>query len=117
MFEDLFFPTSWVSASLMNLSETEDSFVIELRATGLSKEDIDISIEDDVLIVKSKTDSVNKSNKWLRHEFRPDKINKRIEIPYGCDLSNIKAKVELGILTITIPKDYEKTNKKYIMIE
>jgi len=117
MFEDLFFPTSWVSASLMNLSETEDSFVIELRATGLNKEDIDISVEDDVLIVKSKTDTTNKNNKWLRHEFRPDKINKRIEIPYGCDLGNIKAKVELGVLTITIPKDYEKTNKKSIMIE
>ena len=28
----------------------------------------------------------------MRHEFRPDKINKRIEIPYGCDLGNIKAK-------------------------
>ncbi len=101
------------SESLMNVTETEKAYTIELRAVGLKKDEIKISFEDDVLVVKS--EKKNDGENWLRHEFWNDSIDKRIIIPGDSDRDNVKAKVEDGILKIEIPKTESK--KSVITIE
>lgn len=96
----------------MNVKENENSFMIELRAVGLKKEDIKINFEDDVLVVKAK---VEDREPWLRHEFWRDSIDKRILIPGSCSQDNVKAKVEDGILSIEIQK--KEKEKREIAVE
>jgi HSP20 family protein len=108
-FDNFMFPSLSGWSSMANTYEESDRFVIELRATGLTKDDIEISFgrDGDSLIIKSKIqDRKNESNerKWTRREFWQDKIDREYILPDGIDYEKITAKQENGILTITIPK-------------
>ena len=98
----------------MNLESTSEAYVINLRAVGLEKEDIKLTLEGDVLVVES-AEKPKTGKSWIRHEFKADHINTRLLLPADTDNENMTAKVEKGILTITIPK--KAKNSKTIMIE
>ena len=98
----------------MNLESTAEAYVINLRAVGLEKEDIKLTLEDDVLVVES-AEKPKTGKSWIRHEFEKDHINTRLLLPADTDNENMIAKVEKGILSITIPR--EAKNSKTILVE
>ena len=96
---------SYKDGALMNAKEVEDSYILQFRAVGLDKKDIQVNFDDDVLVVKSLNDRKKESDtSWLRHEFWQDTLNKRIIIPENADKDQTQAKVENGILTVEIKK-------------
>lgn len=113
-FDDFWFQ-GYKEGSLMNAQENENSYLVELRAVGVKKEDIKINFEDDVLVVKSENKKASEQPKWLRREFHKDTIDKRIIVPGDSDRDNVKARVEDGILVIEIPKLESK--KSVILVE
>jgi HSP20 family protein len=92
----------------VNVSEAESVFEIEFAIPGVTKEEVSISLpERDVLevTIKGKQKYKSTERKWLRREFSYGKIYKQqFNIPENIDLNRIKAVVENGILTITLPK-------------
>lgn len=91
------------------VSEDENQFKIEFVVPSLSKQDISIYLEDDVLKVKYERpeDSTQKYTPSFEKSFTlPEDINDK----------KIDAKVENGILTILIPKLKKKTTQRTISI-
>ena len=84
------------------INELEDSYCISLEMPGISKKDISITIDDDIINIESqkKDDAVYSENYYSRFFYIPDNVN----------VDKIKAKSLNGILTIDIPK--LKTIKK-----
>ena len=109
-----YFPFDWESSSLMNISENDEAYIINFRAVGLSKEDIEIGIEGNILSVSTKT-SKNEI-KWTQQEFWNDKINKKVEFPNDVDVDGVSAEVEKGILKIRLPKVKTSIKKKLIQV-
>lgn len=91
----------------MNITEDEGGWNVELRATGLKKEDIQLEYEakDNTLYVKSLLDrKKEKEVVYQLHEFWRDWFDTRIQLPEGIDPENIEARTEDGILYVRIGK-------------
>ena len=98
------------TAPAINVMEDDSTYVVELAAPGLKKEDFDVNINDEGnLIIKmeqKKEDNVQENEKrhYLRREFSYTKYEQTLILPEDVDKEKIGAKVSDGILTVTLPK-------------
>ncbi|GAB4858603.1 small heat shock protein [Ancistrocladus abbreviatus] len=87
----------------------EDDWEIKMRLDmpGLSKEDVKVSIEDDILVVQGghKKDEGG-DDSWARGSY--GSYDTRLQLPDDCDVDKIKAELKNGVLFITIPKKQVK---------
>jgi HSP20 family protein len=110
-----YFPFDWENSSLMNIKETSENYVINFRAVGLDKEDVEINVDGDILSISTKVDKSNTD--WgVQQEFLNDRINKKVELPDDVDVDNISAEMKKGILEIQLPKVKTSIKKKSIQV-
>ena len=72
-----FFGNEWVannnkSAPAINIQQNENGFVVEVAAPGMTKEDCNVSVDEDnnlVLNFEKKSESEDKKGTYLRREF------------------------------------------------
>ena len=76
----------------MNVSETDTNYELELSVPGLSKEDLSLRKEE------------KKDRHYLRHEFSTMQFKQLFSLPENVKKEAISAKVEHGILYVTLPK-------------
>ena len=96
----------------MNVKESDGEWEIEFRAAGLTKEDVSIEYKgENILLIKAGDRTKEKAEGYSRHEFWRDWFDTRLQLPSGVDIDGISAKVENGILTITVPKNKEGQRK------
>lgn len=90
----------------INIYEKDDTYVVYVRAVGYDKDDIKVSVDYDSLMITVEKHYVHDpSLKQVRHEFCYDRVDKRrITFPTPVDFSTTKAKLEKGMLKITINK-------------
>ncbi len=93
----------------MNVSESDTDYRLELCIPGLKKEDLHISIDADnnlVIEMQQKEEKKNEDEKrhWLRREFSSTQFKQVLTLPENIKKNEIGAKVEHGILTVTLPK-------------
>ncbi|MEW7280826.1 Hsp20/alpha crystallin family protein [Aquimarina sp. 2201CG1-2-11] len=94
----------------VNIEETDEGFVLELAAPGLSKDKFDLELDNDVLVISSETSSVNEdkeNRKYTRKEFSYDSFKRTFAVPETVNGNDISASYENGILTINLPKKEE----------
>jgi len=89
----------------LNIIETEEEFEIHVFATGFSREDIKITVTDDILYIKGKKeiDEENAPN-FSRQEFPIKNFERTLSLNGSADAENITASSENGILVIKLPK-------------
>lgn len=90
----------------VNISETDNAFVLELAAPGFKKEDFKIDLEKNILQVSSekKTSQTAEEKKYSRKEYSYSSFSRSFTLPETADFSKIEAKYEDGILVINIAK-------------
>ena len=90
---------------LADVSETDDSYIAEVEVPGMSKDDIDIQMSGNELVVSGETRKEEEEGKREhRRTRRYGRFEYRTVLPSDVDAENVAAKLEHGILTITIPK-------------
>jgi HSP20 family protein len=111
LFEDSFVaPTTarrgQVMAPAMDVSETPDSFIVEASVPGLRPEDLEITVENNVLTIKGETrqESQNQERNYHRVERRFGSFQRTISLPSTVKPEAITASLEHGILRLDIPK-------------
>ncbi|WP_421939647.1 Hsp20/alpha crystallin family protein [Pedobacter sp.] len=102
----------------VNISETEQAYVIELAAPGLKKEDFQINLKKDTLSVwaevKSEGTAINKD--FSRKEFDYSSFARSFNLPDSADGEKITAEYKDGILSITINKKDDSKLQKEIVV-
>ena len=119
-----FFDNSWMervnyTAPAINVMENEKEYEIELAAPGLTKEDFQVHVDEDnnlVINMEKKAENPEKKHhgKYLRREFSYEKFQQMLLLPEDAEADKIEAKVEHGVLNVTIPKKTKEEIQKAV---
>jgi HSP20 family protein len=94
----------------VNVVENDTSFELKVAAPGLSKEEFNIDIDKDRLIVSAEkeenTEEV-KDGKFTRKEFNYSAFKRSFFLPKSINREAIEASYENGVLNIVLPKKEE----------
>ena len=109
LFENDFTPRNVSTAPAINVKETQTAYTVELAAPGLKKEDfmVNINAEGNLVVKMEQHDEKkdeDKNSHYLRREFSFSKVEQTLILPDDVDKEGIKAKMEHGVLTVTLPK-------------
>jgi len=116
IFDEVVSQNSGTFVPTLNVSETDQTFEISVALPGMSRDDVEIHYENDVL-------TINGERKWNHEEEENGRRYHRVESGYGSfsrsmplpnfvDAEKISAEFENGELIITAPKLKEKAGKK-----
>jgi HSP20 family protein len=104
---------------LANLAKKDSGdFHIEIDMPGIKKEDIEISVADNILTVSAvrKMQNEVKKEDYYLCESSFGRIERKFAIPEGVDQDKISAELEDGVLVIELQKE-EKLKPKSIEIK
>jgi HSP20 family protein len=87
-----------------NISDLGDRFLIELQVPGFLREAIDIEVLEKELKISGKQTEEVKSNQLTHEEFRLRSFERRFKLNENLNTDQIKARLDLGILRIEVPK-------------
>ena len=100
--------------------ETLEAHVFKVDLSGLKKEEVKIEVEDDIMvwiIGERKIKKEDKNDTWHRVERSSGKFLRSFKLPENAKMDQIKATMENGVLTVTIPKvEAKKLDVKAIEI-
>lgn len=92
----------------MDAYEYQDSIKLVAEVPGLSKSDISISVEKNILSItgnkRQEKECDEKECKVIWKEIKKSSFNRKVRLDDKLDGDNIAAKFEDGVLTISIPK-------------
>lgn len=116
---DNFFPTRYTSeeeeasqavwAPRVDLSETEDLYRIELDVPGMTRDDLNISYQDNQLTVSGerREEAKDEDSEYVRVERSFGHFYRSFRLPKTVNAEDIEATYENGVLTIEVPKAEE----------
>lgn len=119
MFSDPFFKgfssleESFRTPSL-DLSEADDSYVVELEAAGFDPEEFDVSFSNNTLTIHGKKADQREEEErdWHRTERRFGSFTRQVTLPRNVEAEEIDAEYKHGILRIWVPKAEESKTKQ-----
>jgi HSP20 family protein len=98
----------------MDLVETGDHFVLRADLPGLSEEDIQIEVEDNVLTVSGerKAEHEEQQEGFYRVERAFGLFRRSLTLPEGVDPDAVQAQFDKGVLEVRIPKPEERKPRR-----
>jgi HSP20 family protein len=107
----------WVPA--MDVVETADEVLCHLEVPGLTPDEIEIRVQDNMLIVageKKQETEGQKEGGFRSIERQYGRFERSFTLPRSIDTQNVKARHENGVLTIVLPK-VETSKPRRVEIE
>ena len=97
----------------MDLYETDDALVLELAVPGLTASDLDVSIEGRDLTIRADVATPDTEGRryWTRTIPR-GQTTRSLKLPNSVDVDRVEARVQDGLLILTMPKVNEAKVKK-----
>ena len=96
-----------------NVFETDDSFTLEMSIPGYEKEQVSLSVENDLLTVKAEVkEAEEKDYKYSRREFSVSNFEKSFKLSKNINQEKIEASFKNGVLVVTLPKKEEAISVK-----
>ena len=93
-----------------NIIDTDDAVKVIAEIPGLTKDDVNIKVENGVMTISGKqahVDNTEREVKYIRRELKHSSFKRSFELGDTLDPTKISALFENGILTITILKREE----------
>lgn len=88
--------------------ETPEAHVFKADLPGLKKEEVKVEVEEGRILQISgerSKEQEDKNDKWHRVERSTGKFHRRFRLPENAKVDKVKAKMENGVLTVTVPKE------------
>ncbi len=99
-----------------NVKDAAEAYIVEAELPGIKKEDVALICEKGVLTITAKADEAKdtEDGRYIRKERTEGELIRRFALS-DIDEENISARLENGILYVTLPK--QKAQEKHINIE
>lgn len=97
----------------VDVYEQDDTLVVEAELPGYTRDQVGVNVEQGVLTIEAnraaKTDASDETNKAVRRHLRErtEQVTRRFSLPSTYDANRVDAKLEHGVLTLTLPKREE----------
>ncbi|KMT05264.1 hypothetical protein BVRB_7g174030 [Beta vulgaris subsp. vulgaris] len=102
---------SQFATTRVDWKETPESHVFKVDLPGLKKEEVKVEVEEGRILQISgerSKEQEEKNDKWHRIERSSGKFLRRFRLPENTKIDEVKANLENGVLTVTVPKVEEK---------
>lgn len=98
----------WMPA--MDLVETADHYVLRADLPGLSDEDVNVQLEDNMLTISGERKAEHESEQegYYRLERAFGAFSRSLTLPDGVEPDGVQAHFDRGVLEIRIPKPAQK---------
>ena len=103
--------TSAFANTRIDWKETPQAHVFKADLPGLKKYEVKVEVEEGRILQISgerSKEQEEKNDKWHRVERSSGKFLRRFRLPENAKVDQVKASLENGVLTVTIPKEEEK---------
>jgi len=89
---------------LANVSETPEAYLLEAEMPGVNKDGLQVTVENGELVILGRRSAYESPGTQIYGESRPLDYRRAFEIDHSIDSSRITAKMDQGVLTLTLPK-------------
>lgn len=98
---------------LAEVVDTPDSLEIECELAGLRREEVDLRVDGQFLVLQGERVQPVGSSEWTYHRLERSygKFLRKFELPPGLDLDRVRAALEGGVLRISLPKRPEARSR------
>ena len=102
----------------IDVKDMEKDYIIEADLPGVGKEEISLNAENKTLSISLKREEKKSEEKgsFIHRERRMSSMSRGIRLA-DADLSDVKAKLDNGVLTVTVPKKDKTENIRPIEIQ
>jgi len=103
----------------MDMYETEKDVVVELPLAGIRPEDVEVSVEKGMLVIKgeSKNEHEVDEKNYYRKEIRSGAFYREVALPTPVHEDKVSAEFQDGVLKIIAPKAKPTTTTKKIAVK
>ncbi|XP_009351173.1 16.9 kDa class I heat shock protein 2-like [Pyrus x bretschneideri] len=103
--------TTSIANTRVDWKETPEAHIFKADLPGIKKEEVKVEVEDGRVLQISgerSREQEDKNDKWHRVERSSGKFIRRFRLPENAKIDQVKAAMENGVLTVTVPKEEEK---------
>jgi HSP20 family protein len=87
-----------------SLTEIADGYMLEIEMPGVNKDGLDISVENNELMVVGRRSLPALEGMLIHRESRSENFRRVFELDPSIDGNKISAKIDQGLVTLTMPK-------------
>lgn len=103
--------TSTFVNTRIDWKETPEAHIFKADLPGLKKEEVKVEVEEGRILQISgerSKEQEDKNDKWHCIERSIGKFLRKFRLPKNAKMDQVKASMENGVLTVTVPKEEEK---------
>ena len=103
----------------VDITENSNGFTVKASVPGVKPEELDINIENNVLTIRAERkaeDGENRDGELRWQERYYGALERSFTLPVDVDMNNVKAELEHGVLTLSLPKA-ESAKPKSIKVQ
>ena len=109
-------PTGEFVSPEVNIFENKDGYVLEAEMPGVNKDGLEITLEGAELAITGHRNAETPPGQALFRERRAVDFRRVFELDPAIDTSRISARMDQGILTLTLPKS-ERVKPRKITVD
>jgi HSP20 family protein len=97
-------PREQFIAPSASIVESGDGYILAVEMPGVNKEGLEISVENNELIITGRRSMPNIEGTVIHRESRPENFRRSFELDPSIDTGKINAKIDQGVVTLNLPK-------------
>jgi HSP20 family protein len=87
-----------------SVTEIADGYTLEIEMPGVKKDGLEISVENNELTIIGRRSLPAVEGTLIHRESRPENLRRLFELDPSIDAPKISAKIDQGLVTLTLPK-------------
>ena len=97
----------------IDVYQTDKDIVVQTAVAGVRPEELDISVENDVVTLRGvRKNPAPEEKHYLHQECFWGPFSRQVFLPEEVDLKNVEAQMKDGVLTLRLPKLNREQTKK-----
>jgi HSP20 family protein len=100
----------------VNIFETQEGYVLQAEMPGVSKDGLEITLEGNEITITGRRSPETAAGEPLFRESHTADYRRVFELDPAIDTGKVSARIEQGVLTVTLPKS-ERVKPRKIQVD